>query len=366
MLKIAISSAKRFVRFLYHDLKIYQARIARRFLTSSSITESHIGRKPGMERIFAVYVIWQPKHLPWYVKNTLSALNDLGVSVVVVVNHPLSPDRTSELEDFCAHILVRNNAGFDMGGYKDASSFIRKEIERRKDLAIARVCYLNDSVYCFREGSTELFQHLAFSSADIAAPFENHEYAHHIQSFCFSVSARVFLDEAFQAFWANYLPVNSRVWAIDEGEKGLSRVMGSIANSVDIFYTPEQLSHRLGRLALPELQALRRYLPLSVRPSDETWRDLPKPALLSELSRLVALRSQIHTGAFLYQRFMNCPLMKRDLYYRNEFSLDEIEKYLNEVRGDDHLDEVLFDQQRKGSGRDLSWWNQARFVQGLI
>ena len=176
----------------------------------------------------------------------------------------------------------------------------------------------------------------------------------------------MFLDEAFQAFWANYLPVNSRVWAIDEGEKGLSRVMGSIANSVDIFYTPEQLSHRLGRLALPELQALRRYLPLSVRPSDETWRDLPKPALLSELSRLVALRSQIHTGAFLYQRFMNCPLMKRDLYYRNEFSLDEIEKYLNEVRGDDHLDEVLFDQQRKGSGRDLSWWNQARFVQGLI
>lgn len=358
--KLAIHPLRRFVRFLYHDVQVFKAWTERRLLSRHSIIEYHVGEKTTAGDVYAVYLIWQPKQLPWYVKNALSALNDLGINVIAVVNHTLNDERLFELKRHCAHILIRNNAGFDIGGYRDATLFIQDTLKP------SRVCYFNDSVYFFKEGLTELFNKLTNSTADIAAPFENHEYTYHIQSFCFSVSNRIFFSEEFQTFWQNYLPVNSRVWAIDEGEKGLSSAMIPIAESVDVFYTPDHLRPYLLGLSLEELQSLNHYFPRLVRRKDGELEKLSKPELVNELCRLVAIRSQIHTGAFLYQRFMGCPLMKRDLYYRLQFRLDEIEQNLNDVRANDHFNDILADMQRKGTGRDLSYWNMVKFAEGLL
>ena len=139
-----------------------------------------------------------------------------------------------------------------------------------------------------------------------------------------------------------------------------------IAQSVEIFYTPEQLQPHLDGLSLDELQKLNDYLPRLVRLQRGELEKLSKPALLDELCRRIATRSQIHTGAFLYQRFMGCPLMKRDLYYRLQFSMAEVEEYLHEVRTDDHFEDILAEMKQKGSGRDLSYWNMARFAEGLL
>ena len=358
---IAVRSLRRLVRFLYHDLSVFKAWSKRRFLPQSSITEYHVGEKKNAGDVYAIYLIWQPAGFPWYVKNTLSALNDLGINVIAVVNHPLNNEQLSELRRHCAHLLIRDNAGFDMGGYRDATLFIRDTLKP------GRVCYLNDSIYCFSEGLIELFRKLASSAADIAAPFENHEFSYHIQSFCFSVSDRIFLSEEFQTFWQNYLPVNSRVWAIDKGEKGLSNAIVPRAESIDVFYTPDHLRPFLLDLPLDELQRLNRYFPRLVRHKEGELQKLSKSQLVNELCRLIAIRSQIHTGAFLYQRFMGCPLMKRDLYYRLQFSLDEIDENLHEVRAnDDHFRDILADMQKKGTGRDLSYWNMAKFAEGLL
>ncbi|ATU93997.1 rhamnan synthesis F family protein [Phyllobacterium zundukense] len=361
MNKVAILPLRRFVRFLYHDLRVFKTWSERRLLSKHSIIEYHVGEKTNAAGdVYAVYLIWQPKQLPWYVKNALSAFNELGINVIAVVNHTLNDERLAELKKHCAHLLIRDNAGFDIGGYRDATLFIKDTLRP------SRVCYLNDSIYCFREGLTELFKKLANSTADIAAPFENHEYTYHIQSFCFSVSNRIFRSEEFQTFWQNYLPVNSRLWAIDNGEKGLSSAIVPIAESVDVVYTPDHLRPYLLGLSLDELQRLNRYLPRLVRRKDGEFEKLSKPELVDELCKLVAIRSQIHTGAFLYQRFMGCPLMKRDLYYRLQFGLNEIEQNLNDARADDHFNDILADMQRKGTGRDLSYWNMVKFAEGLL
>ena len=91
-----------------------------------------------------------------------------------------------------------------------------------------------------------------------------------------------------------------------------------------------------------------------------------QPELVDQFCRLVAVRSQIHTGAFLYQRFMGCPLMKRDLLYRLQFSLEEITANLAEVRRDEHFREILEEMKTKGTGRDLSIWNYVRFAEGVL
>ena len=352
--RIATIPLRRLVRFLYHDLRVLKAWSERRFLSRPPKIDHHVGAKAEQGDVYAVYLIWQPKAFPWYVTNALSAFNALGINVIAVVNHPLNDERLSELKKYCAHILIRNNDGFDIGGYRDATFFIRDKLRPR------RVCYLNDSVYYFKEGLPDLFNRLANSTADIAAPFENHEYTYHIQSFCISVNHRIFFSEEFQNFWQNYLPVNSRLWTINKGEKGLTAAIAPIAESVEIFYTPDQLRPHLDALSLDELQKLNGYLPRLVRAKEAELQKLSKPALVKEMCRRIATRSQIHTGAFLYQRFMGCPLMKRDLYYRLQFSLNEIEEHLHEVRADDHFEDILVEMKQKGSGRDLSYWNMVQ------
>ena len=96
--------------------------------------------------------------------NALSALNGLGIKVIAVVNHPLNDERLSELKKRCAHVLIRNNKGFDIGGYRDATLFIRERLKPR------RVCYFNDSVYYFTEGLPDLFDKLANSTGRYCCP----------------------------------------------------------------------------------------------------------------------------------------------------------------------------------------------------
>lgn len=145
--------------------------------------------------------------------------------------------------------------------------------------------------------------------------------------------------------------------------------MVPIAESVDVFYTPHHLRPQLEELPLEELQSLVRYLPKSVRQECLVLEKLPKPELLTELCRLVAVRSQIHTGAFLYQRFMGCPLMKRDLYYRLEYwnmTFARLKRTSIRFVLTNIFEDVLADMRKKGSVRDLSYWNMAKFAEGIL
>ncbi|WP_371348145.1 rhamnan synthesis F family protein [Ancylobacter sp. IITR112] len=138
-------------------------------------------------------------------RNALDALAEVGVNVTLVVNHPLGEERLAELLPQVHRVLLRNNAGRDMGGYRDG-------ILSLLDDPPERLLIMSDSVYYFRSGLAEMFRKLATSSCDVCATFENWELRHHIQSFCYSISRHMLERPAFQAFWRNYLPVNARPW----------------------------------------------------------------------------------------------------------------------------------------------------------
>lgn len=60
------------------------------------------------------------------------------------------------------------------------------------------------------------------------------------------------------------------------------------------------------------------------------------------------------------QAFTGCPLIKRDLYYRPQFNLDEIEENLLQVRDDnDHFEDIVTGMQKKGTGPGLMYWHVA-------
>src|SRR5581483_7128117 len=91
------------------------------FLRRSDIREVHSGSSRFASGRYAIYVLWQPDGtIPWYVRNLLEALKEQEVNTIAVVNHALSPEQRSVLQDLCAEILVRGNKGSDFGAYKDA------------------------------------------------------------------------------------------------------------------------------------------------------------------------------------------------------------------------------------------------------
>lgn len=355
-----LSPALRTIRFLYHDLAVTRARTRRAMSTRPSLLAVHPGQRRHPGGVHAIFLIWQPQGLPWYVENALAALDEAGVNVVLVVNHHLEGERLATLVARSERVLIRDNSGFDIGGYRDATLHLLDQSTPN------RLIYLNDSIFCFREGLAPLFRRIAQSDADVAAPFENHEYTYHVQSFCLSLSTRVIASEAFQRFWHDYLPVNSRLWAINEGEIGLSRAIAPFLGNKEIFYTPDALRPHLKTSNTDALRLYDAYLPRLLRMGRERVDLLGHAELVDAYCERIAVRSQIHTGAFFYQQFLGCPLMKRDLNYRLQFSLDEIAANLASVGRAEHVDDIISEMRAKGTGRDLSAWNYLRFAEGIL
>ncbi|BCM18237.1 rhamnan synthesis F family protein [Mesorhizobium sp. J8] len=358
---LAFSVAKRIVKFLYHDIKVLRALCCRPFPSRPSIKSVHEGARAHPGGIYAIFLLWQPKRFSWYVQNALESLNEAGINIVAVINHDLSEDQLAYLSGHTRSIIIRDNSGFDIGGYKDATTYLAKS-----NIALSRLLYLNDSTYFFKGGLTDLFRRMITSEADIIGTFENWEFTYHIQSFCFAVSGDLFRSEKFQRFWTSYLPVNSRLWAIQAGEIGLSRAMIPIASSIDIIYKPNALRPALSTLSKDDYTGLIKLYPGAIRFPHTHFLRLPKSACVDELVSRIGLRSQIHTGGFLYRKYLACPIVKRDLLYRRQFSADEIEQALLETGHEGHLDEIMTDFKRRGDSLHLSVLSRLKVANGIL
>jgi hypothetical protein len=351
-----IRFGKTYVYLAEYRMPILRARLARRFgLESTPVIVPGERHHPG--NVHAVFLIWQPQATAWYVTNALAALAEAGINVTLVVNHPLSEARLAELRPFADRIMLRDNSGRDMGGYRDAIlSFAGREPER--------LLLMNDSVYYFRAGLTEMVQRLATSPCDVCATYENWEYHHHFQSFCYSVSRYMLEQPAFQQFWRDYLPVNARPWAINKGEVGSSRRMVRLARSTEVLFNPVKLREALADVDSMGLQDLFGHLPIDLRPAAGGPR-LRQETVMRQLTDAIVARSQIHSGGFLYRRFLGAPLIKRDLLFRQQYHLHEIESLLNIVGAEGHTADIITEMRAKGIGFHLRGRARQRFLLDL-
>ena len=360
--RLILPFARQGAKLYYHDRKVLIAKARRKLVgNQNNIIQTHTGELHHAGGKYALFLIWQPKRIAWYVENALASLNEAGINVIAIVNHTLSDEQLSQLKQKTHAILLRDNTGFDIGGYRDASLFLAEA-----DKHPSRVIYMNDSIYYFKNGLTELFNRLANSSSDICGTFENWEIHYHIQSFCFSVSGRLFMHNKFQGFWDRYLPVNSRLWAINSGEVGLSRTMIPIADSIDVVYRSNDLREGLRKKPKNELIDYVKYLPNGIRISYPLFDELPKEALINEYVDRIYVRSQIHTGGFLFRSLVGSPLLKRDLLFRLQFTLDEIEYAVRETGDEGHMIEIMTDFRKKGLVNHLPVVKRLQAARGIL
>ncbi|KAB2702896.1 lipopolysaccharide biosynthesis protein [Ochrobactrum sp. MH181795] len=302
----------------------------------------------------------------------LNELRHQNINPIVVCNGRLSQPEHDAIKAVAQRVLVRQNIGRDFGAYRAATLLLAAE-----GLQLRRLLYFNDSImYVPGAGLRNMIASLADSEYDVVGTNENHEFIHHVGSYAFSVSGKVFNDAAVRRFWSRYRPYDIRPHAIRKGEVALSECFVRCGYNIDVLYSTDKLALKLDKMAMPDIVSNLRYLPngafrsyelepllagaiytgkmLSKRsgkrnakpaaidemnltptisqyskamkgrvdtsPADDRGRlvgeQVRREVLVNHMMGIVMNGSQVHYGFGLFHRTMDSPLIKRDLLLR--------------------------------------------------
>ena len=221
-----------------------------RFVSDETVT-------PAIGNCYAIVVKYHLIGITSDFLDLLATLRRQHVNAIVVCNGDLRPDELVTLRAFAHRILVRNNIGRDFGAYRAATLHLASE-----ELRPERMIYLNDSViYIAGPGLDSMIKALLQSDYDAVGTYENHEFAHHMGSYAFSVAGKVFADAQIRRFWRGYRPYDIRPHAIRKGELGFSQCLERCGYRVDVIYSADKLALRLDKMSISELVATLRYVP---------------------------------------------------------------------------------------------------------
>lgn len=134
---------------------------------------------------------------------------------------------------------------------------------------------------------------------------------------------------------------------------------------MEVLYGPGRLRDILKKQALNDAPSLNKHLPLPMRIPEEQLK-ARKSILIEMILTRLALASQVHAGGFLYHRFAECPIIKRDLVYRMQFTIYDVEHCLEQSGDSEMAPMILSEMRRKGTGLQLPLFKRLLFRDGLI
>ena len=171
--------------------------------------------------VHVIFVVYQKKHVPFYVKNIIENIKERNIRLSVIVNYDASNEVIEYLEEWSDILTLRKNVGRDFGGYKDEITSIDLK-------GIDRLILINDSVFYFNRNIDTLISDLLNPNHEWVCLYENFEFQHHAQSFLLAFGPGIIHSELFKKYWEKYLPLTSRRHAIEKGEKGLTTICKKI------------------------------------------------------------------------------------------------------------------------------------------
>jgi lipopolysaccharide biosynthesis protein len=149
----------------------------------------------------------------------LEALRAAGFEIVLVSNgRGLASAAMARLLPICAHVLWRDNVGYDFGAYRDGLGFLG-DLSRFQTVVLA-----NDSVY---GPFFDLRQTLA--GCDAATPVwgmtDSWSRRYHLQSYFLLLQGEALRHPCVGAFFAGLLPTQSKLWVVRRYEIGFTQAM---------------------------------------------------------------------------------------------------------------------------------------------
>jgi hypothetical protein len=84
------------------------------------------------------------------------------------------------------------------------------------------------------------------------------------------------------------------------------------------------------------------------------------------LTDLFMLRAQSHTGAFFFPKFVASPILKRDIVYRELFTIYEVERMLVELGWSEESRSITDEMRKRGTAAHHRGFKRRRYRLGLI
>ena len=290
-----------------------------------SITEG-LAIRPSNK--FAVFLIYAPSTIPDFTINLVDALNRAAYNLIVVSNAQLDSVTRANLLTRCRLLVERVNFGRDFGGYKDGIS-----IAFRRFPNIERLIVANDSVFYFESGLDELVRDLE-RPEDFIGVSETLDHHYHVASFLLSFGPRVLRDPVFRQFWESYLPISTRMWVVLEGEGALTKRLVDAGYRPHILFRAEQLVPKLQILNGSKGDDAMALFPRRIRKLLSVRLDQGHASvdhLAAAVVEEVLKSNQMHAAGFAFMKLLGLPLFKRDIAYRQVYTLSEVKRIVSDL-----------------------------------
>lgn len=162
-------------------------------------------KAPGhdLDPEICLFVSYAPQPaLKRHVHRHIAALQANGVGVLLIVNSPLPAEEfafdTSFVEGLRG-LIVRENSGFDFGGWAHAHVMYEKQLS-----GCSRLLLVNDSIVGpnAHDSLAQVLERIRTSQADVVGLTDNRFPRHHLQSYFLAAQRRALQSDALPAFMA--------------------------------------------------------------------------------------------------------------------------------------------------------------------
>jgi len=260
--------------------------------------------------------------------NYLNILRKTNFEIIYVHNGNLDQKIKRFLTDMGHYVICRDNVGQDMGAYKDVMLLLENH-KLTDNLDWILIC--NDSNFCIGGDNAEKFANRLSNilekevqdKPDFISLNCNYDRDLHHQSYFLCFSKIVFKNKRFKNFWKNYIPLNHRYHAIEQGEKKLTKKVLS-KYKAKIMFTSHELCASLNvnlsdqKYLVDNLPKVLFYLSLSFEDSEKI--EYETKTIIDSLENY----NPSHVFGLLNILFMDYPFLKKDVVRQGTFSFSQI------------------------------------------
>lgn len=389
------------------DPRVYSLR-----LRIKAVTKGNVAKKSDR---YVVFVVYTKGPLPSFTLNLIEAIQRSPLNLVIVSNVKLDLSARTQLLDRCHLLIERSNIGRDFGGYKDAICILWSQnlnIDRLvlindslfffKD-GLDRILGELDGDHEFI-GLTEVFEyhyhvqsfmlsfgpqavrhkrfhrywrkyrpittrrwaihkgevgltrhmtkagfrpHILFHGAQLIAKFRDRSIGE-------LFDAIELLPNAFRPqMYEDSINIYERYVGQSMGPIGATHIGQPVSPINAMFEVARRLRFGKGDdadLADQRDASIQQLQRLSERTT--AMDKLALEAVWQEIVSTIATRNQIHVGGFLFMKYLGLPVIKRDIFYREVYALEDIYRILGEF-GEPLREEVMADLRRGGTAANL-------------
>jgi hypothetical protein len=302
--------------------------------------------------LWCVYAVRQTNQVSKNLVSCLICLRRAGYDTVLINNGRLSDKLVDAYLPYCHTVILKPCGGRDFGGYKWGTQFLAS---LGKNTRIDQVIYCNDSIFIRPTAFEQLLNRIKQLDHDYIGITETFEIHHHVQSWFFAISARIYHSPFYKAFWDSYKSYSHRVHCINNGEVKISKLLLGSGVLPHVLYTQSSILDLIFAGTLDD--ALSKVM-MFFRPHEyarlmDTIRDIAFAGisdtqlvvnfLRRELLEKLAMANTMHNVNLLLLRFTGFPFLKKDLVHRAQYFVTQVDNSIADWSGVDaeELPEIL-------------------------